>query len=49
MVAERQPDFVSWADWRRLCELEETKGREQSRPRIKLTRREEVRAALGRK
>ncbi len=48
-VRRVQPDFVSWADWKRVQEREEGKGREQGRPRAKLTSVEEMLAVLGRK
>ncbi len=48
MVRQRQPEFVSWRDWRRLDELEVARGRAAGRPRVKFTRVEEMLAALGR-
>ncbi|HZS34376.1 MAG TPA: NADP oxidoreductase, partial [Methylomirabilota bacterium] len=48
MVRQRQPEFVSWHDWRRLDQLEVARGRAAGRPRIKFTRVEEMLAALGR-
>ncbi len=48
MVRQRQPEFVSWRDWRRLDELEVARGRATGRPRVKFTRVEEMLAALGR-
>jgi len=41
-----QPDFVSWADWQRVQGLEEVRGKEQGRPRVKFTAVEEILAAL---
>lgn len=36
-VRQRQPDVVSYEDWRYLNELEEAKGHELGRPRVKFT------------
>jgi ferredoxin/flavodoxin---NADP+ reductase len=48
LVRERQPQCVSYADWRRLDELEVARGRPGGRPRVKFTRVKEMLAALGR-
>ncbi len=48
LVRQRQPDCVSYPDWRRLDELEVTRGRAQGRPRVKFSRVKEMLAALGR-
>ena len=48
LVRKRCPDFVSYADWLRLNELEVARGCTQGRPRSKFTRVEEMLAALGR-
>jgi ferredoxin--NADP+ reductase len=48
MIRQRQPNYVSYADWRRLDELEAARGRASGRPRIKFTRVEEMLTALGR-
>ncbi len=48
LVRQRQPHYVSYADWLRLNELEVARGRPQGRPRVKFTRMEEMLAALGR-
>ena len=48
LVRERQPHAFSYADWRKLNEIEVTRGRAAGRPRIKFTRVEEMLAALGR-
>ena len=48
LVRERQPQCVSYADWRRLDELEVSRGRPGGRPRVKFTRIKEMLAALGR-
>jgi len=49
MVEDAQPDYVSWADWKRLQAMEEEKGKEEGRPRAKLTSVGEMLAALGRR
>jgi ferredoxin--NADP+ reductase len=48
LVRQRTPNCLSYADWLRLNELEVSRGRAQGRPRVKLTRVEEMLAALGR-
>ncbi|HEV8672554.1 MAG TPA: FAD-dependent oxidoreductase [Methylomirabilota bacterium] len=48
VVSRRQPNYVSYADWRRLDALEVARGRAAGRPRIKFTSVEEMLAALGR-
>jgi ferredoxin--NADP+ reductase len=48
MVRQRQPGFLSYADWLRLNELEVARGKAAGRPRVKFTRVEEMLAALGR-
>jgi ferredoxin--NADP+ reductase len=48
-VRRAQPDFFSWPDWKRIQELEDAKGKEQGRPRVKFTTVEEMLAALGRR
>ncbi|PYN11246.1 MAG: NADP oxidoreductase, partial [Candidatus Rokuibacteriota bacterium] len=47
-IRERQPRVVSYADWLKRNEIEVQRGRAQGRPRVKLTRVEEMLAALGR-
>jgi ferredoxin--NADP+ reductase len=47
-IRERQPRYLSYADWRRLDEIEVTRGRAQGRPRVKFISVEEMLAALGR-
>ena len=47
-IRQRQPYFVTYADWLRLDEIERAKGEEQGRPRLKFTRIKEMLAALGR-
>ncbi len=48
LIRQRQPNFISYADWRRLNELEVARGRAHGRPRVKFTRVPEILAALGR-
>jgi ferredoxin/flavodoxin---NADP+ reductase len=47
LVRQRQPDYVSYADWLRLNELEIARGSERRCPRVKFTRVDEMLAALG--
>jgi ferredoxin/flavodoxin---NADP+ reductase len=47
LVRQRQPSYISYADWLRLNEVEVTRGRAQGRPRVKFTRVDEMLAALG--
>lgn len=47
-VRRAQPEFVSWAGWKRIQAAEEEKGKASDRPRVKLTTREEMLAALYR-
>ena len=46
LVRERQPDYVSYEDWLRLDDLETARGKQSGRPRVKLTRTEDMIAAL---
>jgi ferredoxin/flavodoxin---NADP+ reductase len=48
LVRQRQPSFVSYADWLKLDAIEVAQGHAQGRPRAKLTSVEEILAALGR-
>ena len=48
LVRQRQPQWISWADWQRIDALEVERGRASGRPRVKFTRVEEMLAALGR-
>jgi ferredoxin--NADP+ reductase len=48
LVCQRQPAWISYADWRRLDEVEVARGRAQGRPRVKLTSVDEMLALLGR-
>jgi ferredoxin--NADP+ reductase len=47
LVRQRQPQYVTYADWLRLNELEVALGKARSRPRLKFTRVDEMLAALG--
>ena len=47
LVCERNPDFFSYADWRRLDQMELEKGKAIGRPRLKFTSVAEMKAALG--
>jgi ferredoxin--NADP+ reductase len=47
LVRLRQPHYVSYPDWLRLDALEVSQGRAAGRPRVKLTRVDEMLAALG--
>ncbi|PMP84335.1 MAG: NADP oxidoreductase, partial [Chloroflexus aggregans] len=42
LLRERGVDFVSYADWQRLNEYETAQGAAQGRPRVKVTRVEEM-------
>lgn len=46
LVRGRQPDYVSYEDWLRLDHIETARGRETGRVRVKLTRTEDMLAAL---
>ncbi len=48
LVRARQPDAVSYADWRALDALELANGKSCGRPRLKYTTVEAMLAALGR-
>ncbi|OLC14166.1 MAG: NADP oxidoreductase [Candidatus Rokubacteria bacterium 13_1_40CM_69_27] len=48
LVRERQPHYVSYADWQKLDALEVARGRAGGRPRVKFTRVKEMMAALER-
>jgi len=47
LIHQRQPQYVSYADWLKLNEVELARGRERGRPRLKFTRVDEMLAALG--
>ncbi len=46
LVRERQPQYVSYEDWLRLDDIETARGKASGRPRVKLTRTEDMIAAL---
>ncbi len=48
LVRERKPNYFSYADWKKLDELEVAKAEGTERPRVKFTSIEEMLAALGR-
>lgn len=48
LVRERQPAYVSYADWLKLNAIEVQRGRAAGRPRVKFTRIAEMLAALDR-
>lgn len=47
LVRSRKPDYFSYADWKRLDELELARGKAIGRPRLKFTSVEEMKQALG--
>ena len=47
LVRERQPAFVSFADWKRLDALEVERGKPLGRPRVKFTSIDEMLGALA--
>jgi ferredoxin/flavodoxin---NADP+ reductase len=49
LIRQRQPSYISYADWLKLNEIEVARGRAQRRPRVKFTSFEEMLAALGRR
>jgi ferredoxin--NADP+ reductase len=48
MVRERQPEFFSYDDWRRIDEVEVANGNKRGRARVKFTDVHEMLAVLGR-
>ena len=46
-LRERRVRFVTYPDWQRLDALEIERGKAAGRPRVKMTRREQMLAALG--
>jgi ferredoxin/flavodoxin---NADP+ reductase len=46
-IRERQPQYVSFSDWKRLNALEVQRGKVAGRPRVKFTRVKEMLAVLG--
>jgi ferredoxin--NADP+ reductase len=47
LVRQRQPDYVAYADWLKLDQLEVARGRARGCPRVKFTRVDEMLEALG--
>jgi len=47
LVRARRPDYFTYADWKRLDEIELERGRAAGRPRVKFTSVGEMKAALG--
>ncbi|HUE96546.1 MAG TPA: FAD-dependent oxidoreductase [Longimicrobiaceae bacterium] len=47
-LRQRQPALVTYADWRRIDQLETARGQALGRPRVKFTSQEEMLAALNR-
>ncbi len=48
LVKQRQPGFLSYAEWRQLDHMEREAGRKQGRPRVKFDMAREMLARLGR-
>jgi len=46
LLHERKPDFVTYADWKRLDAYETARGAEQGRPRVKVTTVPEMLAVI---
>jgi ferredoxin--NADP+ reductase len=46
-ISQRQPRYVSFADWQKLDELEIARGVAQGRPRLKFVTVADMLAALG--
>jgi ferredoxin--NADP+ reductase len=46
LLRSRQPDLVTWADWVKLNEVEASAGKAAGRSRVKLTRVNEMLAAI---
>jgi len=46
-IADRKPDYFSYADWKCLDALEQEKGKACGRPRVKFTSVEEMKKAVG--
>ena len=46
-VAQKQPKYVTYADWQKIDEVERAKGEEQGRPRVKFATIEEMLAVVG--
>jgi ferredoxin/flavodoxin---NADP+ reductase len=47
LVRQRQPDYVSFAAWQRIDQLEISRGRAEGRPRLKFSRIEDMVAAAN--
>jgi ferredoxin--NADP+ reductase len=47
LVRQRRPDYIAYADWLRLNELETARGQDRGCPRVKFTRVHEMLEALG--
>ncbi|HEX6030487.1 MAG TPA: FAD-dependent oxidoreductase [Tepidiformaceae bacterium] len=47
LVAQRQPDFVSFGEWKTIDRLERERGRRNGKPRVKFTSAAELKAALA--
>ncbi len=47
LVRERQPAFVSYADWEKIDAAEVARGEAENRPRVKFTRIEDMLAVAG--
>jgi len=48
LVRQRQPNYFSYEDWKKLDKIETERGRAEGRPRVKFTSVDEMLAALGR-
>jgi ferredoxin--NADP+ reductase len=48
LVAERQPAFVSYDDWRHIDDVEIERGKPMERPRVKFTSTADIVSELGR-
>ncbi len=46
-IGEHKPDYFTYADWKRLDELEQANGKACGRPRLKFTSLEDMKKALG--
>ena len=46
-ICQHQPNYFTYADWKRLDVLEQERGKAQGRPRVKFTSLEEMKKALG--
>ena len=48
LIQDRQPNYLTYADWLKLDEMEVARGEALGRPRVKFTTVKEMLAALGR-